>query len=358
MKRALLAGLIAGALAAACLPFETLESTFCTEFPSSPACTDAGPICPSLACDGGCVDADADEENCGGCGNSCGGGSCTSGVCGVAVLATGLSDPRFVRARGGTAYFASAPDQVVYRWASDGGGLSSISGIGFPGARAVALGAIGRIHFASDSPVDGGVIHSYFENTGAVNVVTYGLNIAELEFQGGLLMWTDPVTPTKPLWFINADGTGGQKSYSGPTNAGTQDMAGLSSDGLNVYWAENRSGNGAVRQMLSNGCCNTPLTVADFQSHPTRPFAWGGKAFWVNTVEDGGIGETILPPSSNPIVERVVHQPNPAFLYVDAEGIYWANHGLDAGGGGSSPEPDRWPGSAGTPASSRCSRAA
>jgi hypothetical protein len=41
---------------------------------------------PEQACPSGCVDTSSSVDNCGSCGRSCGGGTCTSGVCGVAVV--------------------------------------------------------------------------------------------------------------------------------------------------------------------------------------------------------------------------------------------------------------------------------
>jgi hypothetical protein len=38
------------------------------------------------ACASGCVDTSSSVDNCGSCGRSCGGGACTNGVCGVAIV--------------------------------------------------------------------------------------------------------------------------------------------------------------------------------------------------------------------------------------------------------------------------------
>jgi hypothetical protein len=43
------------------------------------------------ACDGVCVDLSSDDEHCGGCGISCGSGTCTDGACGASCDASELS---------------------------------------------------------------------------------------------------------------------------------------------------------------------------------------------------------------------------------------------------------------------------
>lgn len=58
------------------------------------ATVEAGPVvCPEgqVACDGTCVDALQDPAHCGACDRNCLGGTCTAGVCGAVVLATGFN---------------------------------------------------------------------------------------------------------------------------------------------------------------------------------------------------------------------------------------------------------------------------
>lgn len=55
---------------------------------------DAAPTCtaPTVACGTACVDLATSGENCGACGRSCGGGTCSAGQCGVATVKDNIVD--------------------------------------------------------------------------------------------------------------------------------------------------------------------------------------------------------------------------------------------------------------------------
>ena len=69
---------------------------------------DGGVACqpPLTACGGGCVDLTKDGANCGKCGRSCFGATCTAGKCPAVPVATGLSNPFAIRS-------VTTPDVVV-----------------------------------------------------------------------------------------------------------------------------------------------------------------------------------------------------------------------------------------------------
>jgi len=75
---------------------------------ASPA--DAAPACasPRVACGADCVELATSPDHCGACGRSCGGGTCTAGACGVALVRDNIASANGFGVDATSLYFSSA----------------------------------------------------------------------------------------------------------------------------------------------------------------------------------------------------------------------------------------------------------
>lgn len=71
---------------------------------------DAAPTCgkDETLCGASCVVISRDAENCGTCGRSCGGGTCSDSACSIATVRDGIADLHGFTVDGGALYFTSA----------------------------------------------------------------------------------------------------------------------------------------------------------------------------------------------------------------------------------------------------------
>jgi hypothetical protein len=214
-------------------------------------CIDTGAVLPDLAacgtagacCSGSCVPA---GDNCGACGHSCLGSTCTEPNCDPAIL-------QFGQVASGI-----ASDGTNVYWTSNSGGIVSKCAAASCGSTIVTL-ATGT----SPESVAVDASHVYWTDSGAGTVMSCPLA-----------------------------GCGGAPAtlYSGATGP-----SGIATDGASVYWTN--ASNGVVAKCPLTGCGGSPPTVLATGTAPAGIAVGSGYAVWtdhgagkVMTCATGGCG--------------------------------------------------------------------
>jgi hypothetical protein len=230
-------------------------------------------------CDGSPSSCEAyvatDSQNCGACGNSCQGGTCSNGACQATPIVTwgaGLNEP--IASDGSYVYFAD--NSSIRRVAVSGGSSTYLVSSGGT-VRGLAVDA-SYVYWANlndlwRAPKSGGAgtILSNLADGSEIVVTSYEVYFADVI--GGNI-WSVPKTGGSPTLIAS-----GQVQYSGASLAMVfSDMAG---DNGKVVWTldGNGFGSGVLRQGTPFGGSVTTLASA---SRPMAVALDGSTAYWVD----------------------------------------------------------------------------
>jgi hypothetical protein len=135
------------------------------------ACTSEGTCACATTCGdaGACIDTMADMANCGGCGNSCGGGACAAGVCQVNILQTGLYYPAMIAVDDGSIFFTDGTAGEIQRMSKTGGAAPAPLLMG-QGTIAELKAGGSRVLWSSSTT--GGVLSAADDGSGTVTAIS------------------------------------------------------------------------------------------------------------------------------------------------------------------------------------------
>lgn len=184
--------------------------------------------------DGGCnADLSADSENCGACGHSCMGGTCTSGKCGPFTVVSGQKNPSFLVVSGGSAYWTNADGRVL-----------SCAVTGCNGTPKTITGLDAGNPFPSGLDVRGSTVYVTGYYTHAIHSCPTAGCAAPTTLAGNLDNPEDMRVDDTSAFFVSANGAwigrcrlpscaGGAIRVTSP---GTAAWHGMTTDDANVYW--------------------------------------------------------------------------------------------------------------------------
>lgn len=225
-------------------------------------CTGAG-VC-GYTCNTGYTDCDgqaangceaqlaSDSNNCNSCGHSCGGGSCSSGVCQAMTLASGLDNPYRLTTDSTSVYWKD--NAALKSMPLAGGTIKSL--VPYPGGYG-ALGANGNYMYYS------GNSYNYTCNISGGNCSgnsnSNGTYAVDMKIYGGMLYYASNVkVMTAVEGHFPADP---QPVYNSPNwpNGG---IGGLNNVGSTLYWKDfNYSSGWTIKTMTGTGPY-TPTIIA------------------------------------------------------------------------------------------------
>jgi len=279
--------------------------------------------------DSGCSpNLDEDPSNCGRCGHSCLGGTCTGGVCDPIVLASGQPNAFGLAVGGGYVYWAAYNAGAIKRCPVTGCGASpqtiaQISGSltmglvidsknAYFSAKVASNVTLGTVYSV---PLDGSAQPAQLA-TNLDHPVWLGIDTSSVYWSN----WGDGRIMSCPLGSSCPSPTTIHTQPGGP-NAGPN---GIASTGTAVYWV---SDDGSARR-CSIGSCATPVVYATGLSSPQAITVDVINAYWTNQV-----GSTVqkcqLSGCNNSPTLVASNEAGAEGIAVDTTGIYWT----DATGG-------------------------
>ncbi len=175
-----------------------------TEAPSvdvghqNPSATGTPEKCPGAALGATCepavpectADITSDPDNCGACGNSCGGGSCVEGTCHPTVLYTGAGDgEHWLAVAGGRLLFADASEGEVLAVSRASGDVSVVAE---QQSKPSWIGADGERAAWATNGATGGGLQLWDLRTGQTSVLAAGIDVPDSAVLGsGMVIWHD-----------------------------------------------------------------------------------------------------------------------------------------------------------------------
>jgi hypothetical protein len=368
-------GGVVGAGFLGCVPLGGLSSNGGDGSPDFDAPSDAGPSSDGSSSDaptadqwptdgtpsddgGGCsADLSTDSRNCGACGHDCRGAACAARVCAPTVIAQGLDGPAQLLVDATNVYFSTsggaatsallvcplagcagtptvlatgagspiadiAMDATNLYWVSNfslmscaKNGCSNPSKIASAGLRpsGLALDAAGNIYW---SDIASGLMTCLISNCAATMAALFNYNDqpAFPAVYNGQLFWASEGVSTQAIEGCTLT------SCNAPINlAGANSPAGLTVDGVAVYWTEGNLG--AVRSVPPSGG-NTSV-LATVQNNPRGMASDGAFVYWAN----GGGTIMRVPVAGGALTVLASGQSSPLRVALDAEYVYWTNQG-------------------------------
>jgi len=307
----------------------------------TPDCNQGSCACLGTMCSGTCVDTLTDGNNCGGCGHSCQGGTCSGGLCPAIALATGQNGAGGIAIDGSNVYWTDAYASSVMDVSKGGGTPNLLSYASFPGSIAVYGGNAywtGNGSSVESIPTSGGTVTTlssvidassiavdasgiYWADYGTIKSLPLGGGTAQslaasqsgstlyLTLGSNAVYWVDYDHGT-----VNATPkTGGTTTTltTGPTYTNS-----ITTDAANVYWTNWMSGT-LMSMPLGGG---TITTLASGQGGPGGVTVDGTNIYWSNS----GSGTVLeMPLAGGPILTLASGQNVPTAIAVDATTVYW-----------------------------------
>ncbi len=278
------------------------------------ACTGGYALCGSS-----CVVEQTDANNCGRCGHSCQGGTCSGGACQPVMLASGQNGPSGVTV-----------DPTSVYWTNGGSGTGSGSVVKAPlGGGTPTTLAMG-VSYPDGIAVDATSV--YWTNSNA----TQG-SVMKVALTGGTVTTLAPAGQSYPnaiavdatsVYWTDGDLSAGavvKVALGGGTlttlASGRPAPGGVAIDSANVYWGDQNGGT-VTEVPLAGG---SPTTLASGQAHPLGVAVDAVNVYWTNSVISGTVMERPLGSAS--LVTLASGQDLPFNLALDAKNVYWTTQG-------------------------------
>ena len=314
---------------------------------------------------GGCVaDLKADAENCGACGKSCFGGTCTDGLCGPAVLdAPKNGTPRTIAANDSAVFWGDSigfvkrmdlphgtPKQIGAKagviddlvidannayWVSG----NTISGYQVPLDGGTAITLFNALNSSSSVAVSAkdvyvgangspGAIRRYPIGGGPYGALVAANWVAALVVDGDVAYWISYDYSQQEPSTVSSIALAGGTRKDLATNVGY--VVGLAVDATHVYWVD---GNGGTVSRVPKGG-GTPATIASGLDGPRQVAVRGELAFVTVEGASSGTGTIVQVPISggSPVV-IASDQDHPGDVCATAAGVFWVNAGTSGSGG-------------------------
>jgi YVTN family beta-propeller protein len=290
-------------------PGEITQTTYVCKEPVPQACGLGLTLCGTA-----CVDLATSATNCGSCGRSCGGDSCSAGACQVTTLALRTGDNRSVAVNGNYAFFVNAQTGRAIRVPKAGGAAVETTVGASPSGVAVGSGRLFVANTGSNTvtvltPSTMAVVTTLPVGT-APTAVAIGGNFAYVTNSGA-----------NTLSIINTS----TLAVTTTGDAGTKPFA-ITADSTGAWWVANVS-NWLVERTVSGG---TNVPVYFTQWFP-QGIAIGGNGYMyvtaATTPTTGTIHRYRIPAASGGEVPVVTGQKTPRGITVDGDWVYWVNEG-------------------------------
>ena len=270
-----------------------------------------------------CGDTMTDKNNCGRCGHSCLGGTCSMGQCTAFKLLDGFFGTRGLAVDGTSVYFTNTDGNTVFK-ASKIDGSNAIKIADQPDAYAPFGIAIDATSVYWTNQVTAGEVRSC-PLAGCSGPSTL---IANANYPAGLL-----VVGNNIFWGASGDGTVGTSTLDGgsrltlfASDAGAQPYM-LANDSTYVYFTDNATNAPARRVPLGGG---TVVSLASTnQSQTTGIAVGGGNVFFGGGDSVGNIWKIAVGQFAEGAHAASIAsgQNAPLSLAVDANYVYWLDRG-------------------------------
>ena len=296
--------------------------------------------CESGECVGGCMDCDGtpsdcetdtntDPDNCGECGHSCQGGTCSGGNCQAVVLAPNQKTPWGIAADTESVFWL-----VEGSSADDGSVFSVPVGGGTPDE--IANGQNGPVQIAI---LDDWLFWTNFQGGGSVRRMNKdGTDLTTLAQASG--PWALAAGSTHLYWTNTSDGSIRRVVQSGGQAVvlinGEDSPRGIAVDTTHVFWST--SGDGKLRRANLDGSADTTL-VAD-QAYPLAVALDDEWVYWTEvgasysfgdcSQADGRVLRARKADGSN-LEILATNQACPMNLVVSNDMVFWTNAGTVIG---------------------------
>lgn len=316
---------VAGFFAAACFDVGSLSGTT-----SQDAGDDTGSVPDSGAgsdTGGACTDASSDPDNCGACGHSCKGGTCSSGLCDPTTIASGQIAPSALAVNDSwIAWNTNAEISGCLKTGCvlrDGGpGVPLLSGPSTVNASALAIDS-DHVYFTTNTP-------GMQLRRGGLDDTTQDL-VASLSSPGAIT-----IDPTGK-WFVFVGGASIQSC--GPTtslpctpfgeSAQVNNVAEIAVGATRVYWRISGA-SGAIESCLLSQTCGgggpAPDVVASAQANPSSIAIDSTRIFWTNK-DDGSVMMRTQATDAGAALALATGQNAPSDIVSDGTRAYWVNAG-------------------------------
>jgi sugar lactone lactonase YvrE len=302
-------------------------TTVCTS--GQPACKDDteladGASCGAsdICCSGTCLDESTDATNCGRCGHSCQGETCSGGVCQPEVLYPAQNSPYSIAVDATNVYFVNNGADHIYQQPKDGsGGGVLLASPEEPMGIAVGEGFV------------------YYTETGKGNVVRVPIGGGTLftlasgrSFPRYVALCSDCTDNTYVYW-TEFDGGNVMKNQRTAAQSAAVTLAsgesspdGIAVDGDYVYWVEQgtTSSNGSVRRNSVNGTPSSVQTLASGRNDPWNLATDGTHVFWTENAA-GNVMQ--VPVGGGAVFTLSTGDDAPYGIAVDSSGIYFSVFG-------------------------------
>lgn len=299
-------------------------------------------MCPDASAPSTCpgVDADSDNNNCGGCGVICSApapsvAQCTAGRC-LVTLAAGLNGPHQIALDQTHVYWnghydADQPTTIAKVPRVGGSVTTLVSGYVFDGAgdiqqpSGLAVDSTGVYWTNIAGPMTNGSVKKVGLNGGAVSTLVSGLGgIGRLVVDSQNAYWSD----------LGGGSLGSVALKGGPIVSiavGQKEPIGIALDPTSVYWvnAANIGGglNGSVMKAPLGGVPDggSPIVLASGQNVPTSVAVDATTIVWANGSRGGKGGSVMSAPLGGGPPAILATGGQPSFIALDCASVYWTD---------------------------------
>jgi hypothetical protein len=261
--------------------------------------------------------AGSDDKNCGACMRSCGGATCSSGICAPIVLAKGEESPSAIATDGEWVYWATGANAdagivaTIARALPDGGSRSVLT----PEPQRVAAIAVDETHVYW-ATIQGSVnyVRRMVKGGGAVEPVSSEkARATELAVTKANVVWTTKDSPLGAVY--SAPKSGADASVIAPNQAVPH---GIASDGTKVFWATTT--NNQINQALLDG---SGLASIESKGQPNELTTDGKRVYWTTVTNPFGL-YAVESSFQSTFTTLATFGAAAYGIVVDDKNVYWA----------------------------------